>query len=201
MTHLFSDISAALKDIGDGWTSDAKAHAMAATVIAIRPAISLEIGVYAGKGLVSLALAHKAIGQGIAIGVDPWSPAESTKGQVNPQDVAFWSDTDHEHIYRKCLDMVNRWAVHDHVRIIRSRSDDYLPPANIGLLRIDGNHGQQALADIKRYAPAVATGGILFLDDVEWAGGSVKQGYEWLKAQPQWRELYQLDDGTTFQRQ
>lgn len=199
MTNLFNEIEGAINEIAHGWTSVPKAQTMASMILALRPEVSLEIGVYAGKGLVSMALAHKAIDHGVAIGVDPYQNNDSAQGQLNPDDHKFWSTVDHEAMMKLCTSTLTKYALEGHSRLVRMRSDQFMPPDGIGLLRIDGNHGEEAMKDTLKFAPHVIPGGFLVLDDLGWTGGATNRAAEHLRKDG-WRELFQLDDGLVFQR-
>lgn len=85
------------------------------------------------------------------------------------------------------------------MEIWRSRSDDATPPEGIDLLHIDGNHTEQALRDVDRYASNVIIGGMLVLDDLDWEGGGVQKA----KARAMelgFFELYPLGTGLVLQR-
>lgn len=196
---VFTDIERALSIIGHGWTDKEQAHAMAAVIIALRPDVSIELGVYAGKGLVSMALAHKEIGKGIVIGVDPYSQEASAEGQVDSSHRQFWGNLDHEMIYKLALQNIQQFGVRDFVRLVRKKSSEYTPPSNIGLLRIDGNHGEAVMEDIRNYAPRVELGGFLFLDDLGWTGGAVVRAAAKLRMQG-WKELYRVRETAVFQK-
>lgn len=198
--NLFTDIETTLTAIEHGWTSIPKAQCLAAMVTAIRPEVSIEIGVFAGKGLAALALAHKSIGHGIAIGVDPYSVDASVAGQVNPADAGWWTQLDHESIYKEAIGAIERFQLQPYCRLARSRSQDFDIPDNIGVLRIDGNHGEQALNDVERYCPKVVRGGFVMLDDIGWAGNAVSRAAVALGSNPEWRKLYDLEDAAVFQR-
>lgn len=196
---VFEAIASAVESIPHGWTSVSKAHMLASGIVALRPEVSVEIGVYAGKGLVALGLAHREIGKGMAYGIDPYSNQASADGQVNEADQKFWGTLDHSMIYNMAMDNINRFGIQNSVRLVRKTSDDFTPPPNIGILRIDGNHGEQVLKDIARYAPNVIVGGLLFLDDLQWTGGSVLRAAAKLRENG-WREVCRIDDGLVFQR-
>jgi hypothetical protein len=199
MSNLFSQLEEVVDQIKHGWTTVEKAQALAASVVTIRPEVSVEIGVYSGKGLISLALAHKYVGIGKAIGIDPYSPSASVEGQTNEADKEWWAKLDHNFIYGECLNRITQFKVNNTVELIRKRSDEVEPPKNIGVLRIDGNHGEAVIGDIQRYCPNVVKGGILFLDDIGWSGGAVSRAVEELVIDG-WCELYKLDDGAVFQK-
>lgn len=199
MNDLLKKIAEALKTIGEGWTSPEKANVIAAMVIALRPRVSVELGVWHGKGLITLGLAHQFIGYGMAYGVDPYLAEESIKGQLHPNDVKWWGEINHEEAYQACLKHINTFAVQNTVKLVRQTSDDFQITERIGILRVDANHGMQALRDVRRYGPMVEYGGLIILDDVEWTGGGGLAARDWLIAS-KWRELYQLEDGKVFQR-
>jgi len=200
-SNLFNEIQEATSAIrhGRGWTSLEKAQTLAATVFALRPQLSVEVGVYTGIGVISFALAHKAIGFGRVIGIDPYCAADSAEGQAHPADKEFWEKLDHNMIYKECLDHISQFKVQNLIEIIRKRSDEVEPPSHIGVLRIDGNHGDAVIKDIARYCPNVDVGGVLFLDDVGWSGGSVRAAADELLKNG-WAELYKVDDGVAFQK-
>ena len=199
MNELLKKISEALKTIGEGWTSPEKANCIAAMVVALRPRVSLEIGTWYGKGLVTLGLAHQFIGYGRAYGVDPYRAEESIKGQIHKDDQKYWGNVNHEQAYQACLKHINDFGIQNTAKLIRQSSDEFQITERIGLLRVDGNHGPQALRDVRRYAPMVEYGGLIILDDLHWSGLAVEQAADWLKSN-KWRQLYELEDGAVFQR-
>lgn len=199
--NLFSEVKSAIESIGHGWTTVDKGQVMASMIIAVQPAVSVEIGVYAGKGLVSLALAHKAVGHGIAVGIDPYSAKDALEGQIDPADQKFWGqDTDYNSMREICQSTLDRFGCNEYYKLIVQRSDQVQPPPQIGVLRIDGNHGDMAVRDAIKWAPRVQRGGFLIVDDLGWSGGATTRAAQWIAAQPDWKKLYPLDDGVVFQR-
>ena len=172
----------------DGWCSDAKAIELANLVREYKPGLIVEIGVFAGKSLIPMAMACRENGRGGVIGIDPWSQEESIKGQP-PEHVAFWGKLDHEAIFKVCINNLTRLQLQDWVAIHRTTADAFTPPENIGILSVDGNHGPQCLADVIRYAPKVVQGGYVICDDLSWSGDNVGKsilvlqgmGFTWVK--------------------
>ena len=172
---LFAKIDRSLEVNQHGWTSPAQARHMAESILTLRPLVTVEIGVYAGKGLIALALAQKATGQGKVIGIDPWSPEASSEGQ--PKEHAdWWGKLDHNPIYEMCLAAIKRYGVEGFVELKRQKSIDVVPPEKIGVLRVDGNHGPCSKSDVRRYAPNVVVGGMVYLDDATWTNGPLQNG-------------------------
>lgn len=199
MKNLFASISTALEQIQHGWTSEAQAFAMASSIVALRASMSVEIGVWAGKGLITMGLAHKALNHGMAIGIDPYSKAQSIKGQGDAAHAKWWGEVDHLEMLKTAKENIAKNGVEDWVRLATCPSDDFPPPEGIGVLRVDGNHGEQALRDVHRFAPNVMPGGILFLDDLNWAGGAVNAAAAWLRSNG-WQGLYPLGSTLVFQK-
>lgn len=199
LTSLFARINNELSTMPHGWCSVIKGQTLAAAVVALRPEISVEIGVYAGKSALPIALAHQECGTGRLIAIDPWSPQDSKVGQVAPEDEKFWGNLDHEAIYQTFYQHALRLNVAHLIHIVRKRSDDFNPPDGIGLLHIDGNHSEQAVRDVERFAPKCKVGALCFCDDLNWSGGGVTRAVEKLKAMG-WNQVYLLDTGAVFQK-
>lgn len=155
-----------------GWCPLQKALDLAATVIALRPSIVVEIGVYGGKSLLPMALACEAVCHGVVIGIDPWSPVASSEGYTG-ENAAWWGKLDHEGIYQQFNTAVDRLGLKNRVAVERAKSDDAAAPARIDLLHIDGQHTEQAIRDVKKYASLVRMGGIVCLDDLGWQNSGV----------------------------
>jgi len=175
---LFSRIEEALPE-GGTWCSLEKAHTLAALVIGLRPAVVVELGVWMGGSLVPIAMAVQALGAGKVIAIDPWKAEASVAGQLEA-NAQWWGVQDHDDVYRRFIGRIERHQLGAFVDVYRSTSIDAPKPPRIDILHIDGNHGEQALADVKRFAPSVPVGGIVVLDDIEWEGDHVKMGGQWL---------------------
>jgi len=142
MRALLAEIERVLPDGGEWCTVD-KAHGLAALVLAFRPRITVEIGVWQGGSLIPMLLAMKHTGKGRAIAIDPWAHDASVADQTAP-NAAWWGNVDHGAAYRKFL---ARLELHEllHLCTICHRSSDLCePPSEIDLLHVDGNHGPQA---------------------------------------------------------
>lgn len=187
-----------------GWCSEKKATTLAAIVIAMQPEISLEIGVFHGRSLLPMALAHQFNGKGRVIAVDPWLAGCSVAGQTNPLDVEYWKRQDmHEEAYASFKRQVHALGLGNVVEIQRMHSDEFDPPEGIGNLHIDANHGEQAIIDFQRYAPKVKLGGFLIADDLNWTGGAILKAVAMLPGMG-FEEMYRVqnesENWAVFQR-
>jgi len=197
MRALLAEIERVLPDGGEWCTVD-KAHGLAALVLAFRPRITVEIGVWQGGSLIPMLLAMKHTGKGRAIAIDPWAHDASVADQTAP-NAAWWGNVDHGAAYRKFL---ARLELHEllHLCTICHRSSDLCePPSEIDLLHVDGNHGPQAVRDVERFGARVPLGGILVLDDLGWEGGHVERAHV-RAAELGFRDLYALGTGIVMQR-
>lgn len=197
MQKLFNQIETLVPQLGN-WCSVKKACSLAAAIVAFRPAVTLEIGVFSGASFLPMALAHQYLGHGMAIAIDPWSNQASVEGQ-HGANAKWWSECDHEAVYKSFMANRARLNLIERTVIQRCKSDDAVIPENIGLLHIDGNHGPQAIEDVARYAPHVTPGGIVWMDDMNWEGGDVLKAADNLMKMG-FIKLYDEDTGTVFQR-
>jgi len=181
------------------WCPIDKAHTLASLVIALRPALTIELGVWQGASLVPMALAHQAIGFGRVIAVDAWSAVASVQGQVNPDDAKWWGEVSHERAYQTFLTVLVEEGLSQFVEVVRSTSDEYAPPDGIGIWHADGNHGEQAIRDVQKFAPKMASGGIIVMDDLNWSGGGVKKACAALESLG-WIEYAPLGTGSMWRR-
>ncbi len=215
MTATAVDLSALMSEIrdklaeGGDWCDLEKAQVLAALVIGLRPRVVVEIGVWMGGSLVPMMLALQTLARmdeardrpavtRRAIAVDPWSPEASCANQL-PVNAAWWSSVDHEEAMRAFLARLDRHGLTGLCEVVRRSSDEAPVPPEIDLLHVDGNHADQAERDVVRFAPSVAPGGILVLDDLEWSEGHVRRGHA-RAVELGFVELYRLGFGVVMQR-
>lgn len=200
MTSLFKDIEDCLAKVPHGWASVPKCQMLAATVIALRPEISVIIGVWAGRDTFALGLAHKEIGKGKVIAIDPWTANASAKGQTG-ENKTWWSDQKmHEEIYQGFLEKRGEFGLNDVIEIQRTTSEKAIVPKSIdGILVVDGNHGPAAIMDVERFCPSVEIGAFVLLDDLNWVCGSVQKAAVRI-LQLGFKEKYRIETGAMYQR-
>lgn len=196
---LFTDIEKLVPTM-HGWCSVPKAHTLAAMVLALRPKTVVEIGVWGGRSLIPMAMAIRELGQGKVYGIDPWSAGASEQGQINEHDRAFWGNqNNHELVYNDFLRQLKVNRVESVVDVQRCPSDVATVPDGIGVLHIDGNHSDQAVKDVIKFAPLCEPGAFCVMDDIGWSGGGVERAVGRLKSLG-WKELYTLDTGAVYQK-
>lgn len=194
---VFNQICTLIPDL-QGWCDEEKACEIAAFILSTKPSVTVGIGVWGGRVEIAAALAHKHNGSGVVWAIDPWNAPESAKGMdgVNKE---WWAARDHEAIYRGFVDNVNILELREYVNVLRQPSDAVKPPQEIGLLSVDGNHGEQSVRDVRRYAKNVRVGGIVVMDDINWEGGHVAKAAELLVSMG-FVHLFPRGTGAFFQR-
>jgi len=197
-TDVFRRCEQIVPQLSD-WCPIIKAHTLASLVIALRPALIIEVGTWQGASLVPMALACRAVGFGRIVAVDPWSAVASVQGQINKEDADWWASVDHEKAYQKFVTVIAEEGLSQYVEIVRATSDEYSPPDNIGLWHSDGNHSDQAVRDVQKFAPKMASGGIICADDYQWSGGGVKRACAALESLG-WIEYAKLGTGGLWRR-
>lgn len=191
MKNCFAMINALVPSI-PGWCTVQKAMNLACLIGAKRPELSLEIGIFAGRSLIPMALAHQSLGKGKVVGVDPWDAAESIKHQSDP-NVKWWSNQQrHQEAEAYCRLCVHQNGLGEFVEIVKSTSEAYPVPMAIGVLHIDGNHSEQAVREVSKFGPAVEQGGYLVLDDLDWDTEGPLHALKRAKTMG-FTELYRLD--------
>jgi hypothetical protein len=196
---LFANIPRVMAELeGFGWCDTNKATHLAAIVLAIRPNVGVEIGVYGGRSLIPMLMAVGVNGRGKFYAIDPWSAEASQDGYDGPNK-EWWGKLDHEAVYQKFTTTMAKFGVSEYAHVIRKRSDDFEPPEVIDLLHIDGQHTDQAVRDAERYGSRVRLGGFCVTDDDDWEAGGPQAAVALLMKKG-FVPLYKLGTGTVFQR-
>ncbi len=152
-----------------GWCSFEKSKVMAEAVAEIKPFVCVEIGVFGGRSLMAMAMALKKLGSGVVYGIDPWENNQAEYG-LEGEELNWWHGQNLTDIYKTCCETITQLELWPHVRILCAPSQKISNIFSvIDLLHIDGNHCQDsALRDVTNYLPYVRSGGLVFMDDVDW---------------------------------
>lgn len=151
-----------------GWCTVEKSLTLAALVTGYRPKLVVEIGVYAGRSALPMAMALRSNMYGTLTAIDAWSAGESQKGQT-PEHQVWWSKQQmHDDAYDYFQRALESNHVTSYVDVIRKPSDQVDPPQRIGILHVDGNHSEQSVRDVVRFCPNIIMGGFCVMDDLGW---------------------------------
>lgn len=153
----------------EGWCSREKAVDLVNTVWKAKPKTAVEIGVFAGRSLLAIAL---TLPEGsTVIGIDPWAADASIRG-FDDENKTWWAQVDHDRIYTECTLAIKLLGIKN-IRLFRLTAEQALAqghiPDVIDFLHIDGNHSEESSCfDVANYVPRVPSGKAVWLDDLEW---------------------------------
>lgn len=187
---LFRFIASFVPTVG-GWASVEKACMMASLVLAMKPKLFCEIGTFEGRSFIPVAVAMQDIGDGRAIGIDPYSAEASTAGESGENAVWWNNQAMHDAALAKFQHYVKTFKLESFVHLLRKKSDDVDVPENMDILSLDGNHSDQATRDAERFGPNVRLGGIVICDDLHWQAGGVLRAVDVLEDLG-FKELYRV---------
>jgi len=162
--------------------------------------ICVEIGIYAGKSAIVTANELKRHGKGKLYAIDPWDTIEATKG-YNGEHFNFWNSINLSDIYNIFINLVKEMKCEDYVEIIKKPSDEAPEIGNIDFLYIDGQHTDQAIRDVNKYAKNIKLNGYCMVDDINqnvWGEVSTKTP-ELLIAMG-FIQVNTIDDAVVFKR-
>src|SRR5271155_2257581 len=156
-----------------GWTTVDKGLRLAELVISAQARLSVELGVFGGRGTISMAIGHEALNSGWVVAVDPWERAASLEGVNAPENDAWWGTIDHEAIYKSCIRALADSQVERFCRVLRQRSHvaaGGFADGSIAVLHQDSNHSEAVSAtEVEQWTPKLCAGGYWVADDTDWA--------------------------------
>ena len=155
-----------------GWTTVDKGTRLAELVVIAGTDLSVELGVFGGRGTISMAIGHEALGRGAVLAVDPWERAASLEGVNDPANDAWWRELDHEAIHASFLGALDRTGVARWCRVLRERSRDAVArvaDGSVMVLHQDSNHSEAvSTAEVEQWTPKLAHDGLWIADDTDW---------------------------------
>lgn len=153
-----------------GWCSVSKGLRMAE--FARFASLAVELGVFGGRGLISMAAALRDQGFGQAHGIDPYTVDAALEGTNDVANSEWWSSLDLGEIARTAQVSLERLGLTPWAKIIWERSQDAVvryEDETIDLLHADSNHSPEvSCAEVELWAPKIKNSGIWIADDTNW---------------------------------
>ncbi len=170
--ELRGRIAAALTPL-HGWTTPEKGVRLAELVLDAQADVSVEIGVFGGRGTIAMAIAHQMMRKGAVSGIDPWTAQASLDGVNDTANDEWWRNLDYDAIYEHFVTALLHNGVARYCRIMRERSDTAIrlfDDESIAVLHQDGNHSEAiSSAEVALWSPKIKPGGYWVSDDTDWA--------------------------------
>jgi hypothetical protein len=197
-TSLRARIEACIVSL-HGWTSVDKGLRLAELVVMARADVSVELGVFGGRGTIAMALGHEALGGGCVVAVDPWQKAAALEGVNAPENDEWWGQIDYEAIYESFTKALVASRVDTYCRVLRQRSHvaaGEFADGAISVLHQDSNHSEQvSSAEVELWTPKLRAGGYWVADDTDWLTTArsqrllVEKNFVIVEEHPNWKVL------------
>ncbi len=156
----------------EGWCTPEKAQVLYNLVKKIDSVLTVELGVFGGRSLVPMAMAHKEKSSGIAIGIDPWKKEACLQGTNDPKNNEWWANLDLKAIYLSCQYHIEKNGLEGFCETLRmtSKSASFLFRENsIDIIHQDSNHNTETItSELELWIPKLKIGGYWVADDVDW---------------------------------
>jgi predicted O-methyltransferase YrrM len=156
----------------DGWCTVEKALKLYHAAASTDKPLCVELGVFAGRSLLPIALACKSKG-GKCYGIDAWSKDACLEGENAPENADWWSKIDFDHFYNYTKKVIEDAKATDNCIILRNKSSDVVnifEDMSIDLLHQDSNHSEvTTVEEVNRWYNKVKVGGLWAFDDTDWS--------------------------------
>lgn len=184
-----------------GWCRTSKAIRMAELVVGTCARLSVELGVFGGRGTLAFATGHAFLGYGYTVGIDPWAKAACVDPDNDTVNQEWWQAQDLEAIYQTAVQSLIAAKLLPHWQLLRMTSAEargMFGAATIDVLHQDSNHSTAvSCEEVRSWAPAMRPGGIWICDDAKWVSLQESQrllveeyGYMLVEEYEDWR-VYQ----------
>lgn len=163
-----------------GWCTPEKGKRMAA--FARGASLCVELGVFGGRSLVSIALAlrDQPSYNGRVDGIDPFTKEAALEGTNDPANDQWWAKLDYEDIARTAQETLYRLRLVQYAHLVRMCSREvvrFYGNGTIDLLHQDSNHSEEvSCLEVALWAPKLRSGGRWIFDDTDWPTTKKAQG-------------------------
>lgn len=162
-----------------GWCTVEKASHLYNLVLEHEAPLCVELGVFAGRSLVAIALGAKAK-NGTAVGIDAWSKEACEQGVNDIANTEWWNNIDYDFFYNYTTKVMSDAGVSATTSLIRSKSSDvsnYYTSNSISVLHQDSNHSEEVtVEEVNLWYDKLKIGGYWIFDDTDWPTTQTAQG-------------------------
>ena len=179
-----------------GWSSVEKCQRLAQAIQDSKADISVELGIFAGRAILSMAMAHRDINKGVAHGCDPWNPIACTEGNNDPRNDEWWSNLNHYDYMQYFIQIIIKHRLLDFCQWYRIKSQTMVKlfdDKSISVMHQDANHSElTSCQEVKNWDSKIKSGGYWFMDDTNWPstqkalGMLDDKGYKRLEEHEDW---------------
>ena len=162
-----------------GWCTPEKGRRLAA--LAIGADLCVELGVFGGRSLISIALGLLHGRSGQVHGIDPFTATAALEGTNDPRNDEWWRDLEYDSIARAAQEAIYRLGLVRHAQLVRMRSREvveYYADGSVDLLHQDSNHSEEiSCEEVELWTPKLRARGYWIFDDTDWPSTKKAQLY------------------------
>jgi hypothetical protein len=156
-----------------GWCTKEKTERLYNLVKDTKPELTVEFGVFGGRSLIPMALAHKNNNKGKIIGIDPWEKEASIASyDTEDPNYKWWFALDHNAILKSFVTSLHEYKLNDIVEYHRKKSNEVInmfDDMTIDILHQDGNHTEHISSEeVELFNKKIKPGGFWLMDDCDW---------------------------------
>jgi len=176
--HLLDRIAAVVPTL-EGWCTVEKAQWLASWIVRHKCTKVVEIGVFGGRSLIPMGMAMRALDEGETAwpgrvdGFDPYSNQIAEADDTDEANRQWWKTIDLQRVHKVAVEGVVANDVGSVVSIILSTGSTgvmWYGDSSLDIVHVDGSHNEAASTlDVKLWWPKVRTGGVMVMDDTNWA--------------------------------
>lgn len=161
----------------EGWNSEEKCATLVATILAFKPKVCVELGVFSGRSLCAIGLTLQKAGGGKIVGIDSWSSTDNVAGHDQADAKQWWGPEGDcgkvLHVRKaEAYGWVESLGIKDFVELREKHVADAaadFDEESLDFLHMDA--GKSFVDSMKHNAlwlPKVKRGGIIVYDDIDW---------------------------------
>lgn len=155
-----------------GWCTPEKAQVLFDLILKSNSQFTVELGVFGGRSLIPMGLAHKEKQSGVVIGIDAWCASASLEGVNDKANDDWWKDIDYKAIKQSCIDAIDANDLWEFCETLHMRSKTFgalIGKEVIDILHQDSNHSEATTCmEVELFAPLIRAGGYWISDDTDW---------------------------------
>lgn len=141
--------------------------------------ITVELGVFGGRSLFPMALAHFQANDGLAFGFDTWDNVAPISDENSPVNNEWWAKVAISDVRAQCYASLEQFGLVDYCGLFTMKTvagaEKFLDKS-VTLIHQDSSHNFTTISEeLKAWAPKLAVGGFWVTDDNDWP--ETQKGY------------------------
>lgn len=141
--------------------------------------LTVEQGVFAGKSLFPMAIAHKELQAGVCWGIETFDNVAPLEGKNHHDNDKYWANVDMDVVYAQFLQGNINFKLRGYCKWLHMKSYEaakYFEDNTVTLCHLDSAHNEEVITkELESWTPKLKVGALLICDDTSWP--ETKEGY------------------------